>query len=523
MVRCSLDHRWAALLPRRERETLSRGAESGDDGRPEQMSLSVERRAVLEAVCDTVVPALERPDDPEGFWARSAGDVGAPAALEAVLELRPPEEQLGIDELLDGLAESGFLSSSRRSREQILRNVAALTPAAAAGIQALTGLTLFLTYGAPDPGRPEATPSGRVFAYPGAGVVPAPEAPRTITPLVPEGDELTLEADAVVIGSGAGGGVIAASLAEAGLEVVVLEASGYYDEAQFNGYELWAYQNMYWRGGPQPTADLNMTLQAGATLGGGTTINWTNCLRTRPWVREQWAREHGLTGVDGPEFDAHLDAVFERLSVNDRCSDLNGTQQRMKEGAEALGWSFRTDPAQHRREPLRPRERRLHRLRGPLRGQADHHRDLPGGRRRARQPSSWCDCFVDRDPDRGRPGPGRGGHVPRPRHRPAAARQRARAAGRGGRGLARVARAAAALGHRRPGHRQNLHLHPCTARVRELRRGPACLVGRAAGRARGRVRRGGGRPRLPARGHPVRARHRRPRRCPSRPARSTRS
>ena len=76
----------------------------------------------------------------------------------------------------------------------------------------------------------------------------------------------------------------------------MLEAAGYFDESEFTGYELWAYQNMYWRGGPQPTADLNMTLQAGATLGGGTTINWTNCLRTQPWVREQWASEHGLDG-----------------------------------------------------------------------------------------------------------------------------------------------------------------------------------------------------------------------------------
>ena len=169
------------------------------------MSLSMERRGVLEAVCDTVVPALERPDDPEGFWARSAGDVGAPAALEALLELRPPEEQLGIDELLDGLAESGFPSASRRSREQILRNVASLTPAAAAGIQALTGITLFLTYGAPDPVT-GGNPFWSVFAYPGAGVVPAPESPRAITPLVPERDELALEADAVVVGSGAGEG-----------------------------------------------------------------------------------------------------------------------------------------------------------------------------------------------------------------------------------------------------------------------------------------------------------------------------
>ena len=67
---------------------------------------------------------------------------------------------------------------------------------------------------------------------------------------------------------------------------------------------------MFWRGGPTPTADGNVSLVAGTTLGGGTTINWTNCLRTRPWVREQWA-EHGLGDVGEPAFDRHLDAVLE--------------------------------------------------------------------------------------------------------------------------------------------------------------------------------------------------------------------
>jgi choline dehydrogenase-like flavoprotein len=114
-----------------------------------------------------------------------------------------------------------------------------------------------------------------------------------------------------------------------------------WDESEFNGYELWAYQNLYWRGGPNPTADKNVAHNAGSTYGGGTTINWTNCLRTKPWVREEWAREHGLEGLDGPDFDRHLDAVWERLSVNDRCSHLNGSQARMKAGAEKLGWSFK--------------------------------------------------------------------------------------------------------------------------------------------------------------------------------------
>jgi choline dehydrogenase-like flavoprotein len=120
----------------------------------------------------------------------------------------------------------------------------------------------------------------------------------------------------------------------------VLEASGYFNESDFAQLELPAYQEMYWRGGPTPTAEGNVTLMAGTTLGGGTTINWTNCLRTTPWVREQWAREFGLEGVDGPEYDRHLDHVLQRIGATDRASDLNGPHQRLKEGCERLGFSF---------------------------------------------------------------------------------------------------------------------------------------------------------------------------------------
>ena len=62
-----------------------------------------------------------------------------------------------------------------------------------------------------------------------------------------------LEADVCVVGSGAGGGVIAGRLAAQGLKVVVLEAGGYFDEADFSMLELPAYEQLYWRGGPTPT------------------------------------------------------------------------------------------------------------------------------------------------------------------------------------------------------------------------------------------------------------------------------
>jgi choline dehydrogenase-like flavoprotein len=92
-----------------------------------------------------------------------------------------------------------------------------------------------------------------------------------------------------------------------------------------------------------------VTIQAGSTLGGGTTINWTNSLRTHDWVREEWAQS-GLEGLDGPEFDRHLDAVMGRLGCNDGCSDFNGNHQRLQEACEKLGYELRptvrnADPA----------------------------------------------------------------------------------------------------------------------------------------------------------------------------------
>ncbi len=302
--------------------------------------MSETQRQVLRAIADTVVPRLERDKDPTGFWARSGGDVGAHEAVTEALAQMPDVQREGLGQLAEGLARMGFLSASQRSREQLLRNLAALGPQAAAGAQALVGLSLFFAYSLPDP-QTGVNPFWAEFGYAGPGAPPEAQ-PRAVAALIPDSDEAVYEADAVVVGSGAGGGVIAAALAAAGQKVIVLEAGGLFEESDFSGYELWAYQNLYWRGGPNPTADMNVALYAGAGYGGGTTINWTNCLRTKPWVREQWAREHGLEGLDGPDFDRHLDAVWERLSVTDRCSDLNGPQGLMKKGAEQLGWSFKT-------------------------------------------------------------------------------------------------------------------------------------------------------------------------------------
>jgi len=86
--------------------------------------------------------------------------------------------------------------------------------------------------------------------------------------------------------------------------------------------------------------DVSFQLKAGSALGGGTLINWTNCLKPKPWVRQEWADEYGLEDVNTPDFDRHIDSVWNRLMVNDDCSELNQTQKTWIDAAEKLGWSW---------------------------------------------------------------------------------------------------------------------------------------------------------------------------------------
>ena len=223
-------------------------------------------------------------------------------------------------------------------REQIVHGVCDQSPEALAGISTLRGLAGTLFYALPDLGTGR-NPTWDAIGYPGPISAP-PDRERPLRIRRPAGSEETLEADVCVIGSGAGGGVVAGALAAAGKSVVVLEMGGYYDDRDFDQLELSAYQRLYLNGGPFPTADGQISIVAGKAVGGGTVVNWTNCLRTHDWVREEWAQAHGLEGLDGPEFDAHLDAVVERIEVNADCSDLNGPHRRLQEACGRLGYDF---------------------------------------------------------------------------------------------------------------------------------------------------------------------------------------
>ena len=297
------------------------------------------RLRALRAVCDTFVPSVRAPGNADaagGFWVRRASDLRTEYAAAGWIETKlPPADRDGIVQLLDLLGATGFhrLPAAARSR---LIAAAPRESEVARGFRGLRELTLGMYYSVPlEDGT---NPNWTMLGYPGPPEVQPPAQVPRITPHQPDGDEATLDADVCIVGSGSGGGVLAATLAQAGLDVVVLEAGGHYEEHNYPADEVFAYDELYWRNGWKTSDDGNVLIGAGATLGGGSTVNWTNCVQPPDRLREEWA-EHGLKDLVTTAFDEHLAAVSERISSNADCSQRNGPNERMVSGADALGWS----------------------------------------------------------------------------------------------------------------------------------------------------------------------------------------
>jgi len=161
----------------------------------------------------------------------------------------------------------------------------------------------------------------------------APPKALTITP-VDRGTKL--ECDVVIVGSGAGGGTAAAVLAGAGLDVIVVEAGGYYDDQDFDGSEFGALTRFY-MAAPSATQDQSVTLLAGSCLGGGTVVNYSTSFRTPDDVRSEWA-SNGAPGFTSEDYTISLDAVCDRLGVNQEHNEPSSRDRKLQEGCVALGW-----------------------------------------------------------------------------------------------------------------------------------------------------------------------------------------
>ena len=148
--------------------------------------------------------------------------------------------------------------------------------------------------------------------------------------------------DVVVVGSGAGGGVVAGELARRGRDVLLLEAGPHLTAADFTRWEAKATQQLFWplRLAPLPDGDV-VAFLAGRCVGGTTTINTKVALRAHERDVAKWHAATGLTNERGEPFAAadlapYYERVEQELGVRER-RDWCKSVHTVEAGFRALG------------------------------------------------------------------------------------------------------------------------------------------------------------------------------------------
>jgi choline dehydrogenase-like flavoprotein len=160
-----------------------------------------------------------------------------------------------------------------------------------------------------------------------------------------------VECDVLIIGSGAAGGVLAATLSElTAKRIVLVEKGGYFTKTFFNQNEL-DMRVLYADEGQRATTDGAIPVRGGECVGGGTTVNIALSFDPVRPVWEGWKRDFGLAGLS---FDERADdygvrglnlpsatrEVRRRVNVHSPAdAEINDNNRLLAQGCEALGIS----------------------------------------------------------------------------------------------------------------------------------------------------------------------------------------
>ncbi|TMA70725.1 MAG: FAD-dependent oxidoreductase [Deltaproteobacteria bacterium] len=158
------------------------------------------------------------------------------------------------------------------------------------------------------------------------------------------------KADVVVVGSGAGGAVVARELAARGRDVVVVEEGGFFTGKNFtaNPREMidLLYRN---RGLTGALGRPPIPIPLGRCVGGTTTINSGTCYRAPDYVLDEWAERHGVAGAREPDLRPYFERVEAELGVRPVPDETYGRNSRLFErGAAALGYDGARIPRNER-------------------------------------------------------------------------------------------------------------------------------------------------------------------------------
>ncbi|OHC69613.1 MAG: GMC family oxidoreductase [Rhodocyclales bacterium RIFCSPLOWO2_02_FULL_63_24] len=145
------------------------------------------------------------------------------------------------------------------------------------------------------------------------------------------------EADVVIVGSGAGGGISAEILARSGLRVIVVEEGPLRSTQDFHMREAEAYPDLYQESAARKTADKGINILQGRCVGGSTTVNWTSSFRTPPATLAFWQRNFGLADYTQEALLPWFEMVERRLSISAWYVPPNANNEILRTGASKLG------------------------------------------------------------------------------------------------------------------------------------------------------------------------------------------
>lgn len=217
-------------------------------------------------------------------------------------------------------------------RERLLLKMAhSDIPQLRAAFQPLRRLSLFMAYAGLNAAG--SNPLWATMGYPGPRQDrPAHARTLCVVPSLPD----RLEADVVVVGSGAGGGVSASLFAAGGRRVIVLEAGRHVESAQLTQREADMLGALYLDAASTANDDFSISILSGSCIGGGTTVNSAACLPLPEAVAEQWRSASG--GIDFTRTLApHTHSIARRLEMRP-AQGHNRNNDVLARGCAALGW-----------------------------------------------------------------------------------------------------------------------------------------------------------------------------------------
>lgn len=149
-----------------------------------------------------------------------------------------------------------------------------------------------------------------------------------------------LECDVAIVGTGAGGGVAADLLTQAGLAVVLIEEGPLKSSRDFTMRESDAYPHLYWDCAARKTKDKAINILQGRAVGGSTTVNWTSSFRTPPATLAFWREQFGLSEFTPEALEPYFAAAETRLGIKPWPVAPNRNNALLAKGATALGIRF---------------------------------------------------------------------------------------------------------------------------------------------------------------------------------------